>query len=113
MTRRKRAKLVPEDARTSVKKRVIAPTRQMPLMKLRPRRPRPPRTSTIDRPPRFRGRSARGEAHVHGVWPRRVMEGHGTVAVAQHELAHQRLLRRPDLVGRAGAHDDAFRDEVE
>src|SRR5437868_1829325 len=102
ITRRKRLRLVPEEATTSAKKRVITPTRQMPSMKLAPRRSSGRRTRSSTRG------SPRGEPHVGLVRTRGVVERHGALGLAVHELPDERVRGFADLVGRALAHDASF-----
>ncbi len=91
ITRRKREKLVPDEASTRPKKRAMEPRRQMPLITFLPRRERGFLTSSTGGP--------RGKAHVHFVALRGIVERHGTVGLAVHELAHVRQLRAADLLG--------------
>src|SRR6186713_8379 len=106
ITRRKRLKLVPEDASTRPKKRAITPARQMPSITFAPSRASGRLTrSSIGAP--------RREADVHRVGPGCVMERDGAVGLAVHELAHERILRDANL-GRGSRRDDApLGDEIE
>src|ERR1051325_4321421 len=97
MTSRKRERLVPDEASTSAKNRVIEPTRQMPLMTLRPSRAMGRAISTIGGPLR--------EADVDVVRTRGIVERHGTFGFPVDELLHERRRGLADLVGGAFAHD--------
>src|ERR1700752_962683 len=103
ITRRKRAKLVAEAAITRQKKRAMVPTRQMPSMKLWPRRASGRRTSSM---------GVRLQPHVGRVGSRGIVDRHRAVGLAAHELAHVRERGAADLPGRALAHDSAVRDEI-
>src|SRR5690348_5110025 len=107
ITRRKRLKLVPDEDSTSPKKRAITPMRQMPSMKLAPRRSSGRRTRSST------GASPGGEAHVGGVGARGIVERHRPLGLAVHELPDERVRGFADLRGRALAHDAALGDEVE
>src|SRR6476659_3072079 len=104
ITRRKRLKLVPEEASTSHRKRAMVPARQTPSITLWPRRPSGRRISST--------RASR-QSHVLRVRRRGVVERHRPVGLAVHELLNVRQLALADLVGRAFADDHAVGDEVE
>src|SRR5258706_13562588 len=104
ITRRKRLKLVPEEASTSHRKRAMVPARQTPSITLWPRRPSGRRRSST--------RASR-KAHVRRVRRRGVVERHPPVGLAVHELLHVLQLAPADLVGRALADDQARGDAVE
>src|SRR5688572_24656922 len=97
MTSRKRSKLVPDEAITRKKKRAMTPMRQMPSITLWPSRARGWRTRLSIAPLR--------ETHVRGIRPRGIVEGNRAVGLAMDELAHERVGRGTDLLGRSLAHD--------
>src|ERR1700682_3464595 len=106
ITRRKRWKLVPEEASTSPKKRAMEPSRQMPFTTLRPRG-----ASALRR--RSSTRAPHRESHVLAVRLGGIVEGNRAVDLTVHELAHIRQARAGNLLRWFPAPDDAGGDEVE
>ena len=110
ITRRKRRKLVPEEARTTKKNRAIEPARQTFSMKLWPTRTRVRRT----RSSMGRLRARLREPHVLVIGGRRIVERHRAVDLPVHELVHHGQLRgRGSASGVPSPDHAALGDEVE